>query len=168
MEELVPADAFLDVPLEPNRARDLTPCAKALYSVVVLMASRIQTAKLRAAGKILDRRNYLERAFKILDKNQDALLTDVITALVIQAAIEPHLKTTLRKMGEGQQCSLRFYPDGDLLRPTGTRVRAGYRGDRLGNVLGMLVDLGHFEREAGGFRLLPRGRACLEALEEVR
>jgi hypothetical protein len=41
-------------------------------------------------------------------------------------------------MGSGQQCSLRFYPEGDLLKPTGTEVWAGYSGDRLWNVLGML------------------------------
>jgi hypothetical protein len=162
VEKLIPSEAFLDVPLEPRRTRELTPCAKALYAVVVLIASRIQAAKLRANGKILDRRNYLERAFMILEQRQSASLADLVTELVFQVAIEPHLKTTLRKMGGRQKCSLRFYPEGDLLRPTGTPVRAGYSGDRLGNVLGMLADLGHFEREDGGFRLSPRGRAWLE------
>jgi hypothetical protein len=166
VEELVPTEAFLDVPLEPRRARELTPCAKALCAVVVLIASRIQSTKLRANGKILDRRNYLERAFMILEQKQAASLTDLVTALVFQVAIEPHLKTTLRKMGGRQKCSLRFYPEGDVLRPTGTPVRAGYSGDRLGNVLGMLADLGHFEREDGGFRLSPRGRAWLELRRE--
>jgi hypothetical protein len=119
-------------------------------------------------GKIPDRRDYLEKAFTILEKHRGEPLIDLLARLAVHVAIEPHLKTTLRKMGAGQRCSLRFFPEGSLLRPTGTRVRAGYSGDRLGNILGMLADLGEFDRESGGVRLTERGRAFVSTLEGAR
>jgi len=168
VEALIPADSFLDTPPDPRRARSMRPCPKALYAVSILSACRRQTASLRASGKISERKNYLEKAFAILAQARTEPLIDVLAKLVVQTAIEPHLKTTLRKMGAGQQCSLRFFPEGYLLRPTGTPVRAGYSGDRLGNVLGMLADLGHFERESGGLRLTERGQAFIDTLEAAR
>jgi hypothetical protein len=57
-------------------------------------------------------------------------------------------------MGQGQKCSLRFFPEGSVLRPTGTGVYPGFSGDRLGNVLGMLADLGYCNRHEGGGYLI--------------
>ena len=79
--------------------------------------------------------------------------------------IEAHLSTTLRKMSQGQKCSLRFYPEGALLRPTGRGTSAGQSGDRLGNVLGMWADLGVLERQDGGFRLTEHGCALAAELQ---
>jgi hypothetical protein len=145
VESVFPFGKFLDTPPERSQTRAMIPSAKAIYSLSLLIACRRECAKLVEAKRIPDRRSYLEKAFRILEEHRNTNLADTLMAIVIQAVIEPHLKTTLRKMGEGQQCSLRFYPEGDLMRPTGTGVRAGYSGDRLGNVLGMLADLGHFE-----------------------
>ena len=95
----------------------------------------------------------------------ESTVSETLVALLQQAVAEPHLSTTLRKMSQGQKCSLRFYPEGELLRPTGVRVRAGYSGDRLGNVLGMWADLGALEREAGSrYALTERGRELLREL----
>lgn len=74
------------------------------------------------------------------------------------------MSTTLRKMSQGQRCSLRFYPEGALLRPTGTPVAAGRSGDRLGNVLGMWADLGILDRQPGGYALSERGRRLASGL----
>jgi hypothetical protein len=66
-------------------------------------------------------------------------------------------------MGQGQQCSLRFYAEGDVLHPTGVDVRPGFSGTRLDNVLGMLADVGLCDKlidgrfiltDAGSKRLL--------------
>jgi len=165
MGSAIPAQKFLDFPPEPRRSHDMTPGAKALYAIALLIACRRESAKLRDSEKIPDRGNYMESAFGILAKHESTDLAQALTAIVLHAVIESHLKTTLRKMGEGQQCSLRFYPEGNLLRPTGTGVRAGYSGDRLGNVLGMLADLGHFERQDGGFILSTKGKAFLAEQE---
>jgi hypothetical protein len=167
LESLVPAQRFLNIPPEPRRTHEVTPSAKALYALVLLISCQQETDRLRAGGMILDRRSYLERAFRVLEKHRRSTLDQTLEALAFQTVIEPHLKNTLRKMGQGQQCSLRFYPEGDVLRPTGTGVRAGYSGDRLENVLGMLADLGHFEREAGGFKLSDKGRAFLAEREQL-
>lgn len=164
VEELVPADAFLNSPIARPRARGMRPCPKAVYAICLLSACRRQTATLRATKKLPDRENYLEKSFAILAQAHDEPLIDTLARLVVQAAMAPHLKTTLRKMGAGQQCSLRFFPEGDLLRATGTKVRAGYSNDRLGNVLGMLADLGHFSRESDGLHITERGRAYVRSL----
>lgn len=167
IENLMAAGGFLDNPPDPTQARALRPSAKALYAVLLIDVCRIQTRDIRAAGKIPNRKSYMERAFRLFDEAHDCRLTEFLYDLIIQVTIEPHLKTTLRKMGAGQQCSLRFYPEGDVLRPTGVSVRAGYSGDRLGNVMNMLADLGHLLRENGGFRLSSKGEEFVETLEKV-
>jgi hypothetical protein len=161
----MPPDAFFHSPPDRRQANRLPPCARAFYAVVLLFACWKQTERLRATQRFPNRSHYLERAFGILEQMRDGPLDSLVQALLIQTTVEPHLKTTLRKMGQRQPCSLRFFPDGDVLRPTGTPVRAGYSGDRLGNVLGMLADLGHFERKENGFLLSDRGRAVLHSSE---
>ena len=107
--------------------------------------------------------------FSILEKSYDHTLRDCLLELMLQTVIEPHLSTTLRKMGQGQKCSLRFYPEGDLLRPTGTSVRPGYSSTRLSNVLGMLADTGFCIRETGGrFALTEMGKIFLNSSGNVQ
>ena len=162
IEHRIPQRAFLDDTLDVRAARALTPCPRALYALPLLLATRRQTKVLREDAKLPNRNHYLERAFSVLADNAHSHLREALGALLVQAVIEPHLNTTLRKMGQGQKCSLRFYPEGELLRPTGTPVNAGFSGDRLGNVLRMLADIGHCERASGDrFSLTRRGRAWL-------
>ena len=158
MEEELATDAWIERAVPVSEARDLPSWCKALLGVVVLAASRRQTKAARAAGGIPHRENYLERAFTVLDTEYDSSLRTALRKLLIEVVIEAHLSTTLRKMSQGQQCSLRFFPDGALLRPTGKPVTAGRSGDRLGNVLGMWADLGVLGRQDGGFTLTERGR----------
>lgn len=161
LEVSIPKNTFLNSHLEPRQIRQITPNGKALYALALLTACRRESASLRDTKRIPDRSNYLERAFGILEKHDKSDLGTALRDLIYNTVVESHLKTTLRKMGAGQQCSLRFYPEGNLLRPTGTAVRAGYSGDRLRNVLGMFADLGHFERVDGGFILSENGKAFL-------
>jgi hypothetical protein len=144
---LVPTDAFLDAPPIVRKVRDLTPYARALYALALLIASRHHTQKLRSSGLLSDRGHYLERAFALLGEKEISTGREVLSALLIQGAIEPHLRTTLRKMGQGQKCSLRFFPEGPVLRATGTVVQPGFSGDRLKRVLEMLADLGFCLRQ---------------------
>jgi predicted transcriptional regulator len=71
-------------------------------------------------------------------------------------------------MGQGQKCSLRFFPDGDLLRPTGKTVRAGYSGDRLSNVLGMLADLGIVAQSGDKYSFTEHSERILTNLERIK
>jgi len=165
IEALMDIEGFLNHPPDPSQARGLNPPAKAFYAVLLLDACRIQTSALRVEKRIPDRKSYMEKAFRILEESGSRPYVDVLHDLMIQVVIEPHMRTTLRKMGTGQQCSLRFYPEGDVLRPTGVAVSAGYSGDRLGNVMQMLADLGHLLRENGAFSLSARGNEFVKTLE---
>lgn len=161
----VPEEAFLAGPLRAAVARSLGSRARALYATGLLLACRNQTEGLRAAKLIPLRRSHLERAFSILDDAQGASLGEATKRVLRDVVVEAHLSTTLRKMSQGQKCSLRFYPEGTLLRPTGTPVAAGYSGDRLGNVLGIWADLGTLVRgDDGRFVLSDSGRLLAKGL----
>lgn len=149
--------------------RELPAAQRALYALAVLLSSARRTAELRRAGHVPDRgeRDALERAFSVLTEQADRSVSGVMVSLLQHAVVERHLATTLREMSQGQKCSLRFYPEGEVLRPTGTPVRAGYSGDRLGNVLGMWADLGELERRPGGrYALTDRGHQLLAELRQ--
>lgn len=155
----VPSDAFLAAPLRGSVARALASRARTLYACGLLLACKKQTDELRKVGRLPVRRSYLDRAFGILDEAGTRPLAETAKRLMREVVVEAHLSTTLRKMSQGQKCSLRFYPEGALLRPTGTPVAAGFSGDRLGNVLGIWADLGVLERADGArFSLSDYGR----------
>ncbi|MBJ6799755.1 hypothetical protein [Geomonas propionica] len=157
----VPADILLDKGASLSAAR-LESEPKAVYALVVLLACKKQTEELRLQSHLPDRAHYLERTFRLL-ADGDRSVSDVLRELLIAAVIEPHLQTSLRKLGQGQKCSLRFFPEGSFLHPTGTEVAASYSGDRLGNVMGMFADVGYLERvESTRFVVVPDGRTLLD------
>lgn len=163
LDAAIPKKAFVEGNVGNPSVRDLSPRSQALFSVAVLLSARKATAALRSSGKIKDRGHYAERAFDILGRDRKRPLLQALRGLLVEAVVEPHLFTTLRKMSQGQRCSLRFYPDGPMLRPTGVGVRPGFSGNRLGNVLGMWSDLGYLSRRReGGFEVTGLGRAFLE------
>ncbi len=147
----LPMEAFLGASISVRSARSLTAGNRCILALAVLVASASQSLPLRKASRIPNRDSYMERVFKIFESGKHRLLGDCVAEIFRQAVVEPHLKTTYRKMAEGQQCSLRVYPEGEQLRTTKLGVAAGHSGDRLGNVLGMLADLGIFERGKKGF-----------------
>ena len=135
---------------------------KALYGLAPLLASYRSSDQLRSTKTLRDRRDGMERAFELVRRFKDRPFLQAIRELARGLAVEPHLATTLRKMGQGQKCSLRFFPEGELLHPTGVRVRPGFSGSRLGNVLGVLADAGLCNRLGGGrFSLTGLGRRRL-------
>ena len=122
-KEQISGSAFLDDAIDRVGIRNLSPGIRALYALVLLIACQGQTELLRETKQVPDRSHeYMEHAFKLLERNQGATIREVLRQLLIETVIEPHLRTTYRKMGQGQKCSLRFFPDGDLLRPTGKTV----------------------------------------------
>lgn len=160
----VPDNAFLTGDLNRRVARGLSPAPRAIYALLLLLACQKQTNSLRASGRLEDRKHYMERALTILEK-RDLTVRDILREILVATVIEPHLKTSLRKLGQGQKCSLRFFPEGRILRPTGTLVAAGYSGDRLGNMLNFFADVGYLERAGNGrFLLTGDGRTLLTSL----
>lgn len=73
-----------------------------------------------------------------------------LAELAERCAITPHLQVTLRKMSAGQKCSLRFFPDGNVLRLTANQSNAGFSGTRLYNTINVLSDIGIFARSSDG------------------
>jgi hypothetical protein len=157
----LPADATISDPLQTAPFTNQAPDGQALSAALLLGMLERQTANLRASGKLPDHRHYLERAFAIIIDGRDRGIWSTVRQLC-QLVVSRHLETTLRKMGAGQKCSLRFFPEGERLVPTGYAVSPGYSGDRLGNVLNMCADLGWLQRLPSGFALAGDGRAALD------
>ena len=80
------------------------------------------------------------RAIEILE-NGDGTLAEVLLAICDDCVAQRHIANTMRKMGNQQDCSLRFYPDGPVLVPTGIDFIASYSGSRLQNTMRILADL---------------------------
>lgn len=131
----------------------------ALYGLALLLSCYRCSEAYRATNTLADSRHYMERAFALVTENAHKPLVVAMRELALHLAVEPHLTTTLRKMGQGQKCSLRFFPEGEVLHPTGIAANPGFSGTRLENVLGILADLGLYSRLAGGrYRLTDSGR----------
>ncbi|EIF28983.1 hypothetical protein BCh11DRAFT_04411 [Burkholderia sp. Ch1-1] len=163
----VPSNDFLADPLRESVARSLTSRARTLYACGLLLACKKQTDELRKMQRLPTRRSSLERVFDIFDDSGRHSLSEATKRILREIVVEAHLSTTLRKMSQGQKCSLRFYPEGALLRPTGIPVAAGFSGDRLGNVLGIWADLGVLARvDAGRFILADYGRGLARKLAQ--
>ncbi len=146
-------------PADPSRLRDLEPHARALYALLLLVRGRRDAEALAGRQAIPDRRHYLERAAAVLAERTRDPIPLVLQGVLAAAVVEPHLATTLRKMGQGQQCSLRFFPEGNQLRPTGERVVPGHSATRLENVMAIAADLGWHRRLPGGkVEVTERGR----------
>jgi hypothetical protein len=164
LKAMIPDNAFLDTGVMAEQARNQGPEGRAIYALLVLLACQKQTYQLRADGHIPGRAHYLERAFGSLDDDESSIW-QILRTLLVAIVIEPHLNTSLRKLGHGQKCSLRFFPEGNILRPTGVGVKPGYSGSRLGNVLNFMADVGYLERNGHGrFSMAPDGEVLLKGL----
>ena len=144
-------------------ANSLKPPEKAIFALTLMSYCHRKSLPLRRSNSIPDRSHYMEKSFKIIEAQARQTVSETLEVLLRRVVIESHLKTTLRKMGQGQKCSLRFYPEGGVLAPTGTSVSAGHSQDRLRNVLVMLSDLGLCSRENGRLSLTANGRTWLDS-----
>lgn len=133
--------------ISPLACREMKADQQALYALALLVACERQSRAPRSAGRFPDRRSAMEQVFARLDASAGRPLPEVLAELVREQVVGRHLDVTLGKMGRGQGCSLRFYPEGALLRPLVTDVRAGFSGLRLPNVFAMLADIGLLARD---------------------
>jgi hypothetical protein len=140
------------------RPMNYVAAERGVFGLLFLIQVWSDTKSIRGSQKLRDYNDALEDAFRILDTMQSEPLSDVLTKLLSEVVVERHLQTTLRKMGAGQQCSLRFYPEGRLLLPTNERTTAGSSNDRLQNVLGVLTDIGVLTRTGEGRAVTTEGR----------
>lgn len=69
-------------------------------------------------------------------------LAEMMLTICDECVAQRHIQNTMRKMGNQQDCSLRFYSDGPVLVPTEIGFSPGYSGSRLQNTMRILADLG--------------------------
>lgn len=158
-------DSFARAWIAPRNCWEATPGQQALYALALLAACERQSRGMRTTRRIPDRHHAMEQVFARLDADADRPLPEVLEALVHEQVVIRHLEVTLGKMGRGLGCSLRFYPDGAVLRPLGAVVYGGLSGLRLPNVFTMLADLGLLLRDADGrYVLTDPGKQLLAEL----
>jgi hypothetical protein len=155
----VDPQAFVDTPPRRNLGR-LPPAWQLGAALCLLSATEQQTRRSRTAGWAIDRGpQAAESAFRAMLDGHDRPTADVAVDLLRNEVAHRHLRHTMRKMSQRQSNSLRFFPRGDLLVPTGTETAAGFSLTRLSAVLQVMADLGHLEAAQGGFRPTKSGLA---------
>ena len=153
----VPKTLYSDKAIPTNDLRHVPLPDQALVAIALLAATAEQTKAARRNGyfeKISTSPG--EHALSIIEEASDEPFSKLMEE-VVQVTALSHLHTTLRKMGAGQKCSLRFFPDGPLLRPTGVGMAPGHSNDRLTNVLRILTDIGKLKRTDGKFAPIDGG-----------
>ena len=159
----MPTEAFLRDRLRVSEGRNQAHGGNAaLYGLALLLSCYRCSEQFRTTNTLTNRDHYMEQAFELVTRNTNKPVAHAMQEFALHLAVKPHLATTLRKMGQGQKCSLRFFPEGEVLQPTGVSVTPGFSGSRLGNVLGILADVGLYNRlEGGQYSLTDSGRKRL-------
>jgi hypothetical protein len=159
------SNELFDSSFSYSRSHQLSPSNRSLFALMIIVVAYNQVSRLRKSGEIkLQDEYHLDQTFRILKKNWDSSIRDCLGEIINRVVIEPHLNTSWRKIGQGQKCSARFFPDGDLLRPTDKSVSAGFSQDRLKNVVQILSDLGFCNKNQGKFLITENGKNFLDYL----
>ena len=156
-QKMIEEDAFI---FNSNEARDLNPGGKIYYAMYLLIQSWMLAKNRIVRSEDYVETYYVQKAFEVIEKNQNNTVTDTLKAIIEYLVIEPHVDTSLRKMGQGQKCSLRFYVEGNELRSTNLPVLPGYSNSRLYNVMGLMADIGILEARDN--------RKVFSAVQEVK
>ncbi len=123
-----------------NSAVSLPASAQIFFALDTLISCKDDSLHLinRLSKPAID---YMYTSFEILKQMENDSVFETIIKIIQRCVIEPHLRTTLRKMEQGN-CSLRFYLEGKKLMPTYVPTGAGISGSRLKNTLIMISDIG--------------------------
>ncbi|MCR6727084.1 hypothetical protein [Agrobacterium fabrum] len=154
----VPLELFAGKALRFMSVDELSPPQKLLVSFAILSALEAQTRTFREnrAGKA---NSISDLALDLIDGAGDKPFAEFLSELAERCAITPHLQVTLRKMSAGQKCSLRFFPDGNVLRLTANQSNPGFSGTRLYNTINVLSDIGVLTRDSDGSLILGEAAA---------
>lgn len=146
---LVAPGRFGNALLRPAHFNGLEPHIKAIRAFELLVTLDRDRA---AMGLEPGGPNRSGAAVRTIEKLAASNMTmaEVMLAICDDCVVQQHVFNTMRKMGNNQECSLRFYPDGPVLVPTETTAGAGFSGSRLKNTMGFLVDLGLLSIGANG------------------
>lgn len=107
---------------------------------IIVTQARVSQILGRTSNKGISSPSPAARTIEILE-NGHGTLSDVLLAICDECVAQRHVANTMRKMGNQQDCSLRFYPDGPVLVPTGIDTAPNYSGSRLSNTMRILTDI---------------------------
>ena len=164
LHDAIQTDAFLPGPINPRIRKRLPEMSQPIYALTLLIATWRDTHQIFAIDQFPGPDSGAEYMFPLLAAGTDLPLRELLIQVADVGVVKAHLSTTLRKMSQGLKCSLRFFPDGRVLRPTGMTAAAGFSQDRLGNVIGILGDIGMIAIENTTHALTPRGLKMLKQL----
>jgi hypothetical protein len=139
--ETVPPDMFIDTLLPTSALHDLPAGGRVLIAFALLVALSEQAADMALSEPPEALQSQAHHTMRILAEGRDCSLRQVLFDICQDCVAVPHIANTLRKMGNGQANSLRFYTDGNQYVATGRRFIAGYSGSRLGNTMRILADV---------------------------
>lgn len=141
----------------PDRSMNAGPDSRrGMYGMLMILHAYARWVKFTQNSTGLDndqdrsRIDYQRKAFQIIEAMLESTVGETLQMLLSDAVVESHMRTTLRKMAQGQHCSLRFFLDGARLYPMGPTSHAGRSGSRLVNVLQISYDLGLIARKDDG------------------
>jgi hypothetical protein len=139
--DLVPPGKFMGGLLRPGEFQ-LDPEIQALraFEILVTQARDAQAIGVSPGGSNGSTAP-AARAIEIL-RSGGGTLAEVLLVICDECVAQRHIANTMRKMGNQQDCSLRFYPDGPVLVPTDIDFSPNYSGSRLQNTMRILADLG--------------------------
>ncbi|WLB53900.1 hypothetical protein [Bradyrhizobium japonicum] len=136
---LVPRGRFRGGLLKPGEFQ-FDPEVQALRAFEVLVSQAYDAQAIGETHRSNGPTAPAARAIEILE-NGDGTLAEVLLVICDECVAQRHIANTMRKMGNHQDCSLRFYPDGPVLVPTGIDFTPNYSGSRLQNTMRILADL---------------------------
>lgn len=145
----VPPDLFAGKALRFRAVDELTAPQRMMAAFAILSALEAQTRPFREIQSGVAH-SISDVALDLMVGAGDQSFAALLAELAERCAITPHLQVTLRKMSAGQKCSLRFFPDGNVLRLTANQSNAGFSGTRLYNTINILSDIGVLARSSDG------------------
>lgn len=145
---------------------EYTPVERALFGFYFLLYAWSRSKSIRDLCLIDDYQDALESIFEIFDDADNQSFVQTLQTILHAIVIDRHLRTSLRKMANGGDCSLRFYPEGIRYFPTNTYTGAGCSNSRLGNVVEMFVDIGLIRKTEDGKEITHFGSDYYNAIKE--
>jgi len=100
---------FWTVRLRERQQTRLASRDRALYGLTLLVAIWKRAISLYSLEQFPRTGSGAERVFPILNTASDTDIQNLLVTIIDRGVVEPHLNTTLRKMGNGLKCSLRFF-----------------------------------------------------------
>ncbi|MFT6908089.1 MAG: hypothetical protein ACJAS1_004777 [Oleiphilaceae bacterium] len=148
-----------------HKAKDYVPAERMLFGFYFMLHAWMESQFFREKELIGNNDGALEAIFEIFDDSSDKAFVEVLRMIVAEVVIDGHLRTALRKIANGGDCSLRFYPEGEQYYPTNTATYAGSSNTRLGNVINMFVDIALLEESEEGKRVSEVGGAIYQEVK---